>query len=295
MGWGELSANKQDLINKAVANLQESYQYSHTRRGAELKDFLICAPVLLAGEDVPVKTLQGKLVRNELTKAQRGALMPEALPVFPVRQWREFLATIPKARVQELHAQCIEDLKHSCAAKGDDAGADRMLSNYGAVRAAWTLLCDFAGIDLAQSGFLGDLTAQMNRHVKETEGERQPWVWIVDTLLSEISRGTFRYPYVFTETEEQEPVLAVRTSHVMDHIAREPALREFWDALPVKSDRVFKAHLKAANVLGSEALERTVHGKRVAHMVGLSSGALEQYALHATPPDERHREPPPIL
>ncbi|WP_457394184.1 hypothetical protein [Roseateles sp. P5_E1] len=40
-----------------------------TRRGAELKDFLLCAPVMLAGEDVPVQTLQGKVVRNQLSLA----------------------------------------------------------------------------------------------------------------------------------------------------------------------------------------------------------------------------------
>lgn len=293
VGWGELSANKQDLINKAVANLQESYQYSHTRRGADLKDFLICAPVLLAGEDVPVKTLQGKIVRNQLDKSMRGSLMPEDLPAFPVRQWLEYLATIPKAQVQQLHQTCLQELTQSCAARGDDAGAERMLSNYGAVRAAWKLLCDFAGIDIATGGFMADLTAQMNGHIKDSEGERQPWVWIVDTLLSEISRGTFRYPFVFDETEDEEQMLCVRTSHVMDHIAREPSLREFWDALPVKSDRVFKRALSAANVVAAESLERTHAGKRVSHMVGLSLAALEQYGLYATRPADRHEPAQP--
>jgi hypothetical protein len=284
VGWGELSANKQDLINKAVANLQECYQYNHTRRGAELKDFLLCAPVLLAGEDVPVKTLQGKLVRNQLTKAMRGALMPEDLPAFPVREWLEYLATLPKARVQDLHTRCIAELNAVCSGKADDAGAARMVTNYGAVRAAWSLLCDFAGIDTAQGGFLRDLTAQMNSHVLDSEGERQPWVWIVDTLLSEIARGTFRFPYQFTTTDDGEEILAVRTSYVMDHISREPALREFWDGLPVKSDRVFKRALVHAEVVAAETVERTINGKRVSHMVGLSLKALETYGLFVTKP-----------
>ena len=287
VGWGELSANKQDLINKALHNLQEAYQYSHTRRGAELKDFLICAPVLLAGEDVPVATLQGKVVRNHLSKAMRGPLMPEDLPVFPVRQWLEFLAEIPKARVQALHERCITEMQASCIGKEDDAGAVRILGNYAAVRAAWVLLCDFAEIDVAQGGFLRDLTAQMNAHITDSKGDRQPWVWIVDTLLSEISRGTFRYPFEFDETAEGEPFLAVRTSHVMDHISREQSLREFWDGLTVKSDRVFKRALQQANVLAEEDIERTCNGKRVAHMVGLSLPALEQYGLSAARPVEK--------
>ena len=284
VGWGELSANKQDLINKAVANLQECYQYNHTKRGSEMKDFLLCAPVLLAGEDVPVDTLHGKIVRNQLVLAKRGALMAEELPVFPVRQWLEYLATMPKAQMQALHTSCVNELATSCSASADDAGAKRMLNNYGAVRMAWTLLCDFAGIEVAQGGFMGDLTAQMNSHIIESNGDRQPWVWIVDTLLSEIARGTFRYPFAFSQTADEEEFLAVRTSHVMDHIAREPTLRGLWDELPIKSDRVFKRALVQANVIAEASVERTIRGTRVAHMVGLSLKGLEQYGLYATRP-----------
>lgn len=286
VGWEEISARKQELINKAVTSLQECYQYAHTRRGADLIDFLLSAPVLLAGEDVPVKSLTGKLVRNELTKAKRGPTMAEDLPVFPVRQWLQFLATIPKARVLDLHERCVQEMTRSCAAKGDDAGAERMLSNYGAVRAAWVLLCEFAQIDVAQGGFMADLTSEMNSHIRETESERQPWVWIVDVLFSELSRGTFRFPYEFDEIDG-EAVLCVRTGHVMDHLSRENNLREFWDGLPVKSDRVFKKQLMAANVLADADVERTCNGRRVAHMVALSLPALQQYGLSPATPEPK--------
>lgn len=284
VGWEEISARKQELINKAVTNLQECYQYAHTRRGADLIDFLLCAPVLLAGEDVPVKSLTGKTVRNELTKAKRGPLIPEDLAVFPVRQWLQYLADVPKARVLELHRECVDELSRVCVARSDDAGAERMLSNYAGLRAAWLLLCDFAGLDVDQGGFLRDLTARMNGHIKESVSDRQPWVWIVETLLSEIARGTYRYPFVFDQDDEGEAFLAVRTSHVMDHIARENSLRDFWDQLPVKSDRVFKRALQAANVLTLDDVERTCHGKRVAHMVGLSMARLEQFGLSTSVP-----------
>lgn len=290
VGWEEISARKQELINKAVTNLQECYQYAHTRRGAELIDFLLCAPVLLAGEDVPVKSLTGKTVRNRLTTAGRGPLVSEELPSFPVRQWLLYLADVPKARVLELHGQCVDEMGRSCVAGRDGAGAERMLANYGALRAAWALLCDFAGLDVTQGAFLRDLTAEMNLHVKESVSDRQPWVWIVETLLSEIARGTFRYPFVFDRTDDDEPFLAVRTSHVMDHLARENNLREFWDQLPVKSDRVFKRALQTAGVLALEDVERTCHGKRVAHMVGLSLPAMEQYGLYAVVPKEAAME-----
>lgn len=291
VGWGELSANKQDLINKALHNLQEAYQYSVTKRGAEMTDYLICAPVLLAGEDVPVDTLHGKVVRNHLELVDQGPLMPEDLPVFPVRQWLEFLAGLDKGEVQKQHRACVEQLAKICAGNTEDAGAKRMLNNYGGVLCAWKLLAEFAQIDPEQGGFVGDLAGEMNSHIRESEGERQPWVWIVDTLLSEIARGTFRYPYSYTETEDEEKVLAVRTSHVMDHIAREPSLRDLWDRLPVKSDRVFKRQLRTANVLTEGELERTINGKRVAHLVGLSLSAIEQYGLYAAPPVARLDEP----
>jgi hypothetical protein len=48
--------------------------------------------VLLAGEDVPVDSLVGKVVRSELTKGRRGPLIPEDCPVFPVKQWLQWLA-----------------------------------------------------------------------------------------------------------------------------------------------------------------------------------------------------------
>jgi hypothetical protein len=291
VGWEEISARKQELINKAVSNLQECYQYSHTRRGADLIDFLLCAPVLLAGEDVPVAGLTGKLVRNDLTKAKRGPRMSDDVPRFPVRQWLEHLATLQKARVLELHAEACAAMTVSSSARADDAGAERMLGNYGAIRLAWRLLCEWAGADLSQGDFLRDLTATMNAHITETASDRQPWVWIVDKLLSEIARGQFKFPFAF-DTEDEEPVLCVRSSHVMDHLRSEHSLREFWDGLPVKSDRVFKKALLSANVVVRDSVERTVHGKRVSHMMALSLPALEQYGLWAVQPAASAAESP---
>lgn len=289
VGWGEMSTNKQDVITKAISNLQEAYQYEHTQRGAELIDFLLCAPVLLAGEDVPVDSLVGKLVRSELTKARRGPLIPETLPAFPVKQWLNYLCTLKKETVQQLHAQQVTDLFDNCVATTTDTGAERMVNNYAAIATAWLLLCDFTGLQPHQGGFLSDLTAEMNKHIAETVSDRQPWAWILDKLFSEISRREYRYPFKFEE-EDEVPVLCVRTSHVMDHMRSTPYLREFWDSLPVKSDRVFKKQLLTAGVLVCEpngdpvSVERTVGGNRVPHMVQLNLAMLKQYGLHAVVP-----------
>ncbi|RDI25204.1 Toprim domain-containing protein [Pseudacidovorax intermedius] len=284
VGWGEMSTNKQDVINKAISNLQECYQYEHTRRGAELIDFLLCAPVLLSGEDVPVSSLVGKIVRSELTKAKRGPLIPEDLPVFPVKQWLQFLASKRKDQVLELQRSCVADLFGRCIASTSDSGAERMVANYAGVATAWELLCEFLDQPRETGDFLTSLTAEMNAHIRESAAERQPWAWIMEKLLSEIASGAFRYPYAFSE-EDEVPVLCVRTGFVMAHMSQTPALREFWDGLPVKSDRVFKKQLAAAGVLATErAVERTIGHTRVGHMVALSLPALEQFGLHAVQP-----------
>ena len=72
VGWEELSARRQDVIDKAVAMLQESYNYTVTRRGTDMTEYMLSAPVLLAGEDVPVNSLLGKLVRGSLTQGKEG-------------------------------------------------------------------------------------------------------------------------------------------------------------------------------------------------------------------------------
>jgi len=128
----------------------------------------------------------------------------------------------------------------------------------------------------------------MNSHIKETSADREPWVWILETALSEIARNEFRYPYKW-DYVDQRPVLLLRTSHIMEHMAHTPALREKWNGLPVKSDRVFKKQLRNAGVLLTDAhgapqdIERTIGSHRVAHLVAMDLERLEQFGLHATP------------
>jgi hypothetical protein len=261
-------------------------------------DFLLCAPVLLAGEDVPVDSLVGKIVRAELTKAKRGPLMPEDIPVFPVKQWLNWLAKQSKTDIQQLQAQQVGDFYDNCVAGTGDSGAERMVHNYAAVSTAWRLLCEFLGLDAGRSTLLADLMAEMNRHIAESVSDRQPWAWVLEKLLSEIASQQFRYPFVFTEVDEV-PVLCVRTGHVMDHMRQTPYLREFWDGLPIKSDRVFKRQLEQAGVLlmvsdapGAKSLEveRAIKGQRVGHMVALSLPALKSFGLYAVVPREEARD-----
>jgi hypothetical protein len=174
-----------------------------------------------------------------------------------------------------------------------------MAGNYAAVGTAWKLLCEWLELDPKQGDFPRDLMVEMNLHVKETSGARQPWVWIVEKLFSEIAMNEFRLPYTWERIDDR-PYLLVRTSHVMDHLSRTPALREVWNQLPIKSDRVFKRQLQQARAImlnedgGVRELERTLgdepspmasedRRRRVAHLVALDLHRLSEFGVYAVP------------
>ncbi len=300
VAWGEFSTNKQELRTKAIGTLQESYQYESTSRGIGLKrKFLMCAPVLLSGEDVPVDGLEGKIVRTTLTLAKRGPEIAKDCPAFPMRQWLKWLASQRKGDVIDLHEEQVAALQGLSLAKDEDAGAHRMLMNYAGIATSWRLLCAFLGIDPAQGGFMRDLTRQMNGHIADTKASRHPWVWIMEKVFSEIARNEFRYPFKF-DKEAGEEVLCIRTGHIVDHISQSSGLRAFWDDLPIKSPGVLKKQLLAAGVLLVDDkgvpldVERTVHRNRVAHMLCISIAKLEVYGLHAVIPKESDPTGEPI-
>jgi hypothetical protein len=293
VGWEEISARRQDIIDKAVALLQEAYQYTLNRRGSDMTEFLIAAPVLLAGEDVPVRSLIGKLVRTELT-GKKGDMLREDLPRFPVRQWLEFLASFSRQSIADHFHRIREHLQKQARASSEDSGAARMVTNYAAIGTAWRLLCEFADMDPQQGDFPRDLIAEMNAHIRDTVGDREPWVWIIEKLVSEIAMGEFRFPHSW-DTVEDKPVLQVRPGHIVDHLSRTPALRQVWDALPVKSDRVLKKQLLNAGALITNA-DGTIRefevkfrsspgdpGFRAAHMVGIDLHRLAEFGVYATP------------
>jgi len=286
VGWEELSARRQDIIDKAVGLLQENYQYTVTRRGSEMTEFVLSAPVLLAGEDVPVNSLLGKIVR--VTLEQKGELIPENLPRFPVRNWLNYLAGFSKAEILEKFQAVKASVAGKCVAQHDH-GAARMVENYSAMALAWKLLCDFAGVPDNLGGFPRDLLEVMNLHVTETKADREPWVWILDTILNQIEAGEFRYPYSISMVDgdngASEECLILRPKHVVEHLATTPALRDRFNSMPVKSGRVFKQQLLEAGVIYRDGVERTIRRDRVAHMSAISLKALAQYGLHLAVPD----------
>lgn len=292
VGWEELSARRQDIIDKAVGLLQENYQYTVSRRGADMTEFLLSAPVMLAGEDVPVRSLIGKLVRTKLTV--KGPMMPDDLPRFPVRQWLEFLTSFTPAQVRGIYetfkTKCLEQSR----ASGTDDGATRMAGNYAALLTAWRLLAEFAQLDVKEGDLPIDLVATMNGHIQETSADRAPWVWIMETALAEIARHKFEAPHVWDRVQDEigqwHDCLLVRTSDIMHHLSTTSALKDLWNGLPVKSDRVLKKQITQAGVTVGDGHERTIGGgmtrRRVSHMTALSLSKLGGFGLHATPTNE---------
>ena len=106
--------------------------------------------------------------------------------------------------------------------------------------------------------------------------------------------GNFEAPYQWGRVDGEECLL-VRTSDVMHHLSRTPALRDTWNSLPVKSDRIFKKQLKESGVVLSDSIERTIGNKvgtrRVSHMTAISLAKLEEFGLHAAPAEIMPNEP----
>lgn len=284
VGWEELSARRQDVIDKAVALLQETYQFTVTRRGAEMTEYLLCAPVLLAGEDVPVDSLLGKVVRTQLS-GKRGDLMAHNLPRFPVREWLQWLAGLDVDRVRDTYNTARQKLMQRTAASADDDGATRMVGNYAALATAWRLLCEFSGLAIEHGGLPDDLLTEMNSHVIESRASREPWVWILEIILGEIDRGAYNAPYKFEAADNGDTWLILRATHCMQHLSQNNALRNKYDAMPVKSARVFHRQLQRAGVVASDSVERTINRNRVAHLQAISLDRLREYGLSVSVPE----------
>ncbi len=293
IGWEEISARKQETLSAAVAFLQESYQHSITHRGPELTEYLQCAPVLLAGEDVPVKSLTGKLVRTDLTRKQ-GAPLPDALPKFPVADWIRWLCTLDRAQVRDLQRQWEEWLRPLCRAQAHDAGAKRMVTNYACLALAHGLLREFTGCDDLREPFEAELVREMNAHIADTSAEREPYIWILETVLADIDAGNYQYPYRFAEMD-LEPghpygvlrdwCLVLRPGHIVQHLSTSTRLRAFWDSLPIKSVKALSAQLRRSpGLVAREDLEIQIRNSRAQHMWALSVTTLGRLGLNVNLP-----------
>ena len=278
IGWEELSVNDQRVIDAAVAMLQQAYQSAHTTRGSEHTAFLISAPVLMAGEDVPVKSLTGKLVAEDLTHKTKGAMMPEDLPRFPVREWLAHLAEVGRDKARENHQRWQRQLLNMSRADADDHGAQRMVTNYAAVMTAAGILFDFAGTPHLVDDFFEHLAREMNQHMAATQHDREPWVWIMEHVLSDIDSHQFDYPFGIRDHDGHD-CLIIKPKHIIQHLQTTSRYRQIWDSLPVKSTAVFKKQLQRAGILITDTKELHHNGRRHQRMAALSLEQLDRWGL----------------
>lgn len=284
VGWDEYSKLPKAALNDVDGVLQSTYRFEFTRVGSALTPYLMCAPVLLAGEEVDVESLQSKICRSTLAVKKQGPMIAHDLPQFPVYEWLQYLASLEPEQIRETHKEYLNYCSSRASSDSADATARRMMENYAAVFTAWAYLCDFAGIALEQGNFLQDGLAEMNSHLMDTDGTRLPWVWIMEILLSELEAKRYEHPFLW-ERVEGDWVLMLRANHVMDHISTANHLRDKYNHLPIKTGRVFKRQLMASGVVvnGMEDVERTIGGRRTAHLTAISLKALEKLGLYATP------------
>ncbi len=134
VGWDEVSTNKKDIIDAAVRTLQNCYQYTVSPRGSggRVLLYLESAPVLMAGEDSQVESIESKLVRTSID-GKAGPLMPDELPRFPVREWLHYLSAFTRKDIKDRFSRAQAYCQSNCMADNTDAGAKRLVDNYAAI------------------------------------------------------------------------------------------------------------------------------------------------------------------
>jgi hypothetical protein len=209
-----------------------------------------------------------------------------------VREWLQFLAGHSRQQINTLYRRALDEANQASRASGADDGAQRMAGNYAALLLAWDLLTDWLELPYDYADVPLSLHGEMNEHIRQTSGDREPWVWIMETLLDEISAGNYRHPHKI-QLVGTEDCLVLRTSHVMHHFRHSMPLRQTYDALPVKSDRVLKRQLQQAGVIHDDRVDLRIGKSRECHMTALSLRRLEEYGLHVSRPDEEDDWAPP--
>src|SRR3546814_15754663 len=106
-----------------------------------------------------------------------------------------------------------------------------------------------------------------------------------------ISRRKFEHPFRFKyvpvskDSDEKKACLVVKSGHVMDHMGGSMHLRDWYNALPVKSARVFKQQCMSAGlVLDDDVTLNTLDDRRAFHCLALSIEAMEATGVFFSAP-----------
>lgn len=114
-----------------------------------------------------------------------------------------------------------------------------------------------------------------------------PLTLLMQKLADDIAAGEFLHPFKF-DTEDGSNVLCVRLSNVMQHLTRSTWMLERWDTMPIKTSCLLRRQLKTAGALLLDVsgmplmFERTLGGKREAHLYAISLSALAAIGVDAS-------------
>jgi hypothetical protein len=89
------------------------------------------------------------------------------------------------------------------------------MENYAAILTAWELMKHFTGQAEEQDPghFIEDLIEEMNEHIADTDGIRLPWVWIMETLLSEAVQDLSREDVSGLKSSAGSPITPSQQDH----------------------------------------------------------------------------------
>lgn len=292
--WEELSSNAKSVIDAATGNLQQAYNYRYSKRGNQGKSFLTSTPVFLGGEEVDMNSIDGKRVRVSITENDQGPEISPDLPEFPLRNWLEFLSELNQKDVLAALDVHRDQMWQESRSSKNDGNAKRMVKNWAVLKLAWRYLCEFAQIDHSLGNFESQIITEMNSYLADTVSTREPWIWIVEIILSEIDADRFQYPYKIqkdyaldTEVFGQCDALIIRHTHIMSHLQHSNHLRDSFNSMPIKTARSLRKQMQSAGVIAAEGVERTINGRRTSGMMAINLQKLNDYGLFVSTPDRR--------
>jgi hypothetical protein len=139
-----------------------------------------------------------------------------------------------------------------------------MITNYAAFMTGWQILAEFAGVPTNAYGVEDAIVREMNAHIKSTDADREPWVWIIEKLCLEMGRGTYNDPWdvqdvVNKEKGETKQCLVFKLKQAMDFVRNSQVMREFRQGLPVKGEQQLKSLLMEKNAIWRDSSDFHPH------------------------------------
>ncbi len=279
---------------EVVSHMQNTYTKNETVAGADALQYLTFSPALIGSEDIGgLDNVLSKTVKVTFPMKARGRLFDAAaVPQWPLKEWMEYLAHISRDQFKQAYKEAAQ----FCQSKSStsDATSERMLKNYTLLLLAWRYVADFAGIMREAWGVEESIIREMNGHIASTDADREPWVKVIEKLLTDIDAG--KYPHKHTidefaegENDHKHQCFVIKLSEVMDYFNNTPDLREFRQSLPITSKNALKIQLHNKEMLlrKGNGEPRIVHPyigegdgrKRVHNFVAMPAYKLLNYGL----------------